>query len=94
MTSEIERQKGGSELIEYRRRLQQAGEDLLTERDRLAAGEAQLGAALGRVAALEDELRRYELAVRDLERLRRLPFWGAMSATRCWMCCSVCARTA
>jgi hypothetical protein len=69
----------GSELVEYRQRLQQAGEDLLTERDRLAAGEARLGAALGRVAALEDELRRYELAVRDLERLRRLPLWGLLS---------------
>ena len=60
---QLEEAFDGSELIEYRRRLQRAGEDLLTERDRLAAGEAQLGAALGRVATLEDELRRYELAV-------------------------------
>jgi SAM-dependent methyltransferase len=76
---QLEEAFDGSELIEYRRRLQRADEDLLSERDRLAAGEAQLGAALGRVAALEDELRRYELAVRDLERLRRLPFWGVLS---------------
>jgi hypothetical protein len=69
----------GSELIEYRHRIQRLGEDLLTERDRLTASEVQLGAALGRVATLEDQLRRYELAVRDLERLRRLPFWGLLS---------------
>jgi Methyltransferase domain len=76
---QLEEAFDGSELIEYRQRLQRVGEDLLTERDRLAAGEAQLGAALGRVATLEDELRRYELAVHDLERLRRSPFWGLLS---------------
>ena len=76
---QLEEAFDGSELIEYRQRLQQVGEELLTERDRLAAGEAQLGAALGRVATLEDELRRYELAVHDLERLQRSPFWGVLS---------------
>ena len=76
---QLEEAFDGSEMIEYRRRLQRVGEELLTERDRLAAGEAQLGAALGRVATLEDELRRYELAVHDLERLRHSPFWGLLS---------------
>ena len=78
---QLEEAFDGSELIEYRQRLQRVGEDLLTERDRLAAGEAQLGTALGRVATLEDELRRYELAMHDLERLRRSPFWGLLRAT-------------
>ena len=76
---QLEEAFDGSEMNEYRRRLQEVGEELLTERDRLAAGEAQLGAALGRVATLEDELRRHELAVRDLERLRHSPFWGVLS---------------
>jgi hypothetical protein len=68
-----------AELVQHRERLQRAGEELLAERDRLAAGEAQLGAALGRVAVLEDELRRYELAMHDLERLQRSPFWGLLA---------------
>ena len=46
----------------------------------LAAGEAQLGVrARTRAAMLEDELRRYELAMQDLERLQRSPFWGVLS---------------
>ena len=76
---QLEEAFDGAEVIEHRAREQRLNEDLLAERDRVAAGEAQLGSALGRAAVLEDELRRYELAMHDLERLQRSPFWGVLA---------------
>lgn len=69
----------GGEIEQLRARIAQLEVEVLDERDRASISEVQLGEALGRARALESEQLRFQVAVRDLERLTQLPFWPSLA---------------